>query len=219
MTAIAALSPGGTVLDLVRGGDRRRVAVPWHHEPITAIAADLTALIERVRHGDQRAFAEFYDALAGNVYGAVLRVLRDPAMSEEVTQEVFVELWQKANRFDPERASVSGWAITIARRRAIDRVRREQSQRNRIEVLGQRRHDAVDDVDDTVVSSLERERVGRALAELPDEQRRVIELAFLDGRPHGDIAELLGVPLGTVKGRVRLGLKRLRGRLGDDHEG
>ena len=86
--------------------------------------------------GDEAAFAALYDELAGAVFGTVRRVLRDPAMSEEVTQEVFVELWRTAARFDPERASVSTWAITMARRRAVDRVRREQSQRDRIERSG-----------------------------------------------------------------------------------
>jgi RNA polymerase sigma-70 factor, ECF subfamily len=187
---------------------------PWHHEPIATPRPDLVSLMQLVQAGDDDAFAGLYDELAGVVFGTVKRVLRDPTMSEEVTQEVFVELWRTAARFDPERASVSTWAITIARRRAVDRVRREQSQRDRIERSATQRPSQNDATDDVVVASIEAERVTRALAELPDEQRVVIEMAFLHGDSHGDIAEHLGVPLGTVKGRVRLGLKKLGGKLG-----
>ena len=189
-------------------------AHPWHHEPIVSPGPDLVSLMQLVQGGDDAAFAALYDELAGVVFGTVKRVLRDPAMSEEVTQEVFVELWRTAARFDPDRASVSTWAVTLARRRAVDRVRREQSQRDRIERSGNLRPDEVDAPDDAVVASIEAERVGRALADLPEEQRIVIEMAFIRGDSHGDIAERLDLPLGTVKGRVRLGLKKLGGRLG-----
>ncbi len=185
----------------------------WHNWFIPA-APDLPALLERVRLGDHSAFSLLYDAVAPAVFSTVQRVVRDPAMSEEVTQEVFVELWNSASRFDGGRASVTTWAVTIARRRAVDRVRREQSQRNRIEALSWQRADGSAAVDDDVVSTIEAQEVNRALAELPDDQRTVIELAFLDGLSHSVIAEQLGVPLGTVKGRVRGGLQRLNGRLG-----
>jgi RNA polymerase sigma-70 factor (ECF subfamily) len=189
-------------------------AHPWHHDPIASPRPDLVSLMQLVQAGDEAAFAALYDELAGVVFGTVKRVLRDPAMSEEVTQEVFMELWRTATRFDPERASVSTWAITMARRRAVDRVRREQSQRDRIERSASQRDPEAIATDDEVVASLEAERVGRALAELPEEQRIVIQMAFLDGDSHGEIAERLDLPLGTVKGRVRLGLKKLGGRLG-----
>lgn len=189
-------------------------AHPWHHEPIVSPGPDLVSLMQLVQGGDDAAFAALYDELAGVVFGTVKRVLRDPAMSEEVTQEVFVELWRTAARFDPDRASVSTWAVTMARRRAVDRVRREQSQRDRIERSGNLRPEEVDAPDDTVVASIEAERVSRALSELPEEQRIVIEMAFIRGDSHGDIAERLDLPLGTVKGRVRLGLKKLGGTLG-----
>lgn len=187
---------------------------PWHHDPIVSASPDLVVLMQRVCQGDQAAFAELYDELSGAVFGTVKRVLRDPAMSEEVAQEVFVELWRTAARFDPQRASVTTWAITIARRRAVDRVRREQSQRDRIERSALRRPDEADLPEDTVVSSIEAERVNRALAELPEDQRVVIEMAFVAGDSHAVIAERLSVPLGTVKGRVRLGLKKLGDKLG-----
>lgn len=189
-------------------------AHPWHHEPIVTPAPDLVSLMQLVQRGDEAAFAALYDELAAAVFGTVKRVLRDPAMSEEVTQEVFIELWRTAARFDPERASVTTWAITMARRRAVDRVRREQSQRDRIERSGAQRSSDNNAPDDAVVASMEAERVNRAVAELPDEQRIVIQLAFLDGDSHAEIAERLDLPLGTVKGRVRLGLKKLSDRLG-----
>jgi RNA polymerase sigma-70 factor (ECF subfamily) len=170
---------------------------------------DLTAVMADVQRGDERAFAVLYDALAGVVYGSIARVLRDPAMSEEVAQEVFVELWRTAPRFDASRSSVSTWAVTIARRRAIDRVRREQSQRDRVERAGTLRADEAPATDDVVLGAVEAREVEAALAELPDDQRVVIEMAFLDGESHGTIAERLDLPLGTVKSRVRGGLKKL----------
>jgi RNA polymerase sigma-70 factor (ECF subfamily) len=196
------------------GGAYGDLPHPWHHERISAAPPDLSALFDRVQRGDHDAFADLYDAIAPAVYGTVKRVLRDPAMSEEVTQEVFVELWTSAVRFDATRGGVSTWAITIARRRAIDRVRSEQSQRNRIEQLGHRRPDVEASTDDAVVASLDAERVARALSELPPDQRQIIQLAFIEGFSHSDIADQLGLPLGTVKGRVRGGLQRLSGKLG-----
>jgi RNA polymerase sigma-70 factor (ECF subfamily) len=189
------------------------------HGPIVAPPTDPTILMQRVQQGDQQAFAALYDQLAPAVYGTVLRVVRDPAMSEEVTQEVFVELWRTAGRFDGTRATASTWAVTMARRRAIDRVRREQSQRDRIERAAARPVEVVPDAADDVVGTLEAERVGEAIAELPEDQRVVIAMAFLDGDTHAEIADRLGVPLGTVKGRVRGGLKKLGARLGIDHDG
>jgi RNA polymerase sigma-70 factor (ECF subfamily) len=189
-------------------------AHPWHHEPIVSPGPDHVSLMQRVQAGDDDAFAALYDELAGVVFCTIKRILRDPAMSEEVTQEVFVELWRTAARFDPEQASVSTWAITMARRRAVDRVRREQSQRDRIERSASQRPLQADSPDESVVASIEAERVSRAVSQLPDEQRVVIEMAFIHGDSHSDIAERLGLPLGTVKGRVRLGLKKLGGKLG-----
>lgn len=192
----------------------RNVLRTWHPGAISQPSQDLSALFTRVQSGDREAFADLYDALAPAVFGAVKRVLRDPAMSEEVTQEVFVELWTSAGRFDPARGNVSTWSITIARRRAIDRVRSEQSQRNRIEQLGQRRPDTDAATDDVVVASLDAEQVARALAELPEDQSQIIRMAFIDGYSHSDIADRLGLPLGTVKGRVRGGLQKLSVKLG-----
>lgn len=188
----------------------RTMTVPWQHESIPDHSPDPTALMERVQHGDRAAFSDLYDALAPQVFGVIKRVLRDPAMSEEVTQEVFVEVWTTAARFDSSRAKVSTWVITMARRRAVDRVRREQSQRNRLAELQQQPIDTPVQPDAIVASSLDSAAVSSALGQLPADQRDVIQLAFIDGLAHGAIAERLGIPLGTVKGRIRGGLKRLR---------
>ena len=200
------------------GVDTRRTGTGWgryDHPTNMSSKAELTLLVERVVDGDRSAFAVLYDELAPTLFAVVKRVLRDPAMSEEVTQEVFVELWTSVANFDATRASVSTWAVTIARRRAVDRVRHEQSQRNRIDALKGRRPDTVADIDDGVVASEEARRVRAAIATLPQDQREVIRLAFVEGYAHGAIAERLDIPLGTVKGRVRGGLKRLRGELED----
>jgi len=199
----------------LRAGAPGELVDLWHHERIRSATPELTTLFERVQHGDQTAFAEIYDAVAPMVFAAVSRVLRDPAMSEEVTQEVFVEVWTHAARFDPEKSSVSTWAVTIGRRRAIDRVRKEQSQRNRVEQLARNRPEVAALTDEAAVTRIEGQRVQRALADLPPDQREVIELAFIEGLSHSTIADRLGLPLGTVKGRVRGGLQRLGSALGE----
>lgn len=186
----------------------RNVSDSSHNSP-------LAEAFSRAQRGDQQAFALVYDLLAGKVFATIKRVLRDPAMSEEVTQEVFVEIWQQAARFDAERSSVTTWALTMARRRAVDRVRREQSQRNRIEALAGQRNDDNVEPDEAVVSGLDGEVVRSALATLPEDQRDVLVLSFIDGLAHADIADRLALPLGTVKGRVRGGLRKLRAEMGD----
>jgi RNA polymerase sigma-70 factor (ECF subfamily) len=182
------------------------------------LTPDLPTLIERVGNGDQEAFSAVYDQLAPVLFGVIKRVLHDRAMSEDVTQEVFVQIWNSVHKFDADRASVTSWAVTIARRRAVDRVRQEQSQRRRIESLGQQRPDNCADPSDEVAETADAQHVRRAIERLPVNQRDVIRLAFLDGQTHGAIAEQLGIPLGTVKGRVRCGLKRLHTDIGQRRE-
>ena len=167
----------------------------------------------RIADGDQLAFAELYDELAPTLYGTVLRVVRDPAQSEEVTQEVFVEVWRHAARFDPTRGGVHGWAVTIARRRAVDCVRSEQSRRDRQHVHSAAGAGAPEDPVDAAVDSLDRDRARTALSKLSDAQRDALELAFFGGLTHVEVAEQLGVPLGTAKTRIRDGLIRMRSLL------
>jgi len=215
MTFVMAVAP--TPIIELRGWTFLTRPARWGSRLVTEFAPApgnaLSEVFERVRRGDQQAFAHLYDELSPKIFGAVKRVLRDPAMSEEVTQEVFVEIWQQADRFDPERASVATWALTMARRRAVDRVRREQSQRNRVEALAGRRDDVDNEPAQQVIDGLEAGAVRDALSRLPEDQRDVLVLSFLEGLAHGEIADRLDIPLGTVKGRVRGGLKKLRAGL------
>lgn len=178
----------------------------------------LRALMARVARGDEAAFAELYDATSPLAFGVIRRVLRDPSQSEEVLQEVMVELWRTAARFDPERGSVSTWLTTMAHRRAVDRVRSEQSARRRTEQDQQGATFVTPDVGDEVTETLhrevERQRVARALGRLTETQRQSIELAFYGGHTHAEVARLLDLPLGTVKTRIRDGMIRLRDGLG-----
>jgi RNA polymerase sigma-70 factor, ECF subfamily len=172
-------------------------------------------LLLAVARGDQAAFEALYDRLAPLVHGIVRRVVRDPSQSEEVTQEVLLEIWRTAVRFDPDRGAVRSWAATMAHRRAVDRVRSEQAARVRTEKVGIR--DQVrdhDEVSETVERRLEYQQVREALSALTDLQREAVELAYFQGYTYRQAAELLGTPLGTIKTRMRDGLIRLRDELG-----
>ena len=173
------------------------------------------SLLALVSRGDRPAFDRLYDRYANAVYGLVRRVLRDPAQSEEVTQEVLVDLWRSAASFDPDRGSASAWIMTIAHRKAVDRVRSAQASTLRdvrVAQLGEER--PYDVVAEAVEHRMETEQVVRALKDLTDLQREAVTLAYYGGYTHVQIAELLGVPLGTVKTRIRDGLIRMRDRLG-----
>ncbi len=205
---------------LVAASRRRRVrtrAPQW--SSICNIGArvdeDPSGYIARVAEGDQAAFASLYDLLAPSVFGVVRRVLRDPSQAEEVTQEVFVEIWRLAARFDPERGSVRTWAVTIAHRRAVDRVRSEQSHRDRQTTVGSAALELPPSPEDDAIDAEDRIRARAAMATLPDVQREALELAFYDGLTHVQIADHLGVALGTVKTRIRDGLIRLRTSMGN----
>ena len=184
----------------------------------TAAGDPQLALIHRVGRGDQAAFADLYDAVAPLVHGVVLKIVRDPSQAEEVVQEVFVELWRVAPRFDPARGAVTSWVATIAHRRAVDRVRSEQAARNRVERESARAERPHDEVADSVVavdqSQFDRRRVRRALDRLTSMQREAVELAYFGGHTYREVAVLLGVPEGTVKTRIRDGMIRLRDELG-----
>jgi RNA polymerase sigma-70 factor (ECF subfamily) len=184
---------------------------PW---PAPAAArASLEAALAAVAWGDHAAFSAVYDAAAAAVLGAVRRVLRDPAQSEEVMQEVLLEVWRSAARFDPAAGSAHAWIMMLAHRRAVDRVRSEQKATER-ELRAARASIAYDEVTDAVEARLEQERVRRCLAALTDLQRESVTLAYYHGYSYPEVAKLLGVAVGTVKTRMRDGLIRLRDCLG-----
>ncbi|MCZ3386282.1 MAG: ECF RNA polymerase sigma factor SigK [Actinomycetia bacterium] len=175
----------------------------------------LNELLMRVGKGQTSAFEAFYDRTSGRVFSAVRAVVYDRAQSEEVTQEVFVELWRTAARFDPQRAGAHTWALTLAHRRAVDRVRSAQASVERESRWARLQSRAVngDDVAETAETSSECVRVRKALLTLTALQREAICLAYFEGRTYGEVASLLGLPLGTVKTRMRDGLIKLRSQL------
>jgi RNA polymerase sigma-70 factor (ECF subfamily) len=172
-------------------------------------------LIQLVAGGDQGAFARLYDMLSPRVFGLILRVLVDRAQSEEVLQEVFLEVWQSAARFAPNKGQGRSWVLTMAHRRAVDRVRSSQSSTDRDVRAGIRDlgvpHDGVAE---QVELRIEGQRVAAALAQLPEAQREAITLAYYGGYSQSEIAALVGAPLGTVKTRMRDALSRLRISMG-----
>jgi RNA polymerase sigma-70 factor, ECF subfamily len=174
---------------------------------------DLNDLLIHVARGDQDAFEQLYDRLAGPAYGVIRRVLRDPSQSEEVTQEVLLEVWRTAARFDPAMGGAATWVMTIAHRRAIDRVRSSAAATER-EHKTAVANPLSDETADAVEASLDRERVRRCLDGLTDVQRESITLAYYGGYSYRQVAELLSVTLGAIKTRIRDGLIRMRDCLG-----
>lgn len=185
--------------------------------------ADVTAggpladLMRAVCAGDQDAFSRLYDATAPRVHGLVLRILRDPAQSEEVTQEVFLEIWRTAPRFDPAKGAALGWVLTVAHRKAVDRVRSSEASRRRDADYERGSPEPAHDSTEEIVSArLDGERVRAALSQLTEHQRLAVELAYFGGHTHAEVAERLGIPLGTAKSRIRDGLHRLRDHIGGE---
>ena len=174
----------------------------------------LDGLLTRVARGDQAAFEEVYDTLAGPIYGLINRVVRDPAQSEEVCQEVLLEVWRTAARFDPAKGTAATWAMTIAHRRAVDRVRSATAAAAREVKSAEVPASNGDEVADTVEASLDAERVRRCLDGLTEPQRESITLAYYGGYSYRQVGERLGVALSTIKTRIRDGLIRMRDCLG-----
>ncbi|XVV15511.1 ECF RNA polymerase sigma factor SigK [Actinoplanes sp. CA-131856] len=192
-----------------RGIGRR----PEHLTPVPGPEPqpDAGTLLRAVARGDEKAFDRLYELVAARVYGLIRRVLRDPAQAEEVAQEVLVEVWRSAARYDPGQGSATAWIFTIAHRRAVDRIRSEQASADRTLKVGAASIDTpFDEVVDEVAVRLERRQVRHCLDGLTELQRQVVTLAYYHGHTYPQVAELLGAPLATVKTRMRDGLIRLR---------
>lgn len=176
---------------------------------------NLEQLLAASARGDEQAFAQLYDLTSSRVYGMVLRVVRDAAQSAEVTQDVYLEVWRQSARFDAARSAVLPWLLMIAHRRAVDRVRAAQSAIVRDDKYATLTEDRpFDVVSEQVQTSLEAQRVRKVLHELTPAQREAVSLAYFGGYTHTEVSQLLKIPLGTVKTRIRDGLIRLRDALG-----
>ena len=224
VVARGASSHGPTVLRLssdanmvVLESDR---STPAQRPRGAAEPGEEAALLIAVAGGDRDAFSLLYDLLISTVHSIVLAVVRDQAQSEEVTQEVMVDIWRLATRFDPERGSVRAWAATLAHRKAVDRVRSSQASRVREQAEADIRPDrtpVAEEPSEVVQAEEQRGLVVNAMAGLSEAQREAIELAYFGGHTYREVAEMLDTPEGTVKTRIRDGLTRLRKVMEVDH--
>ena len=173
---------------------------------------------DRLIAGEEVALNEIYDQFASFVYGLALRVIGDARAAEDVSQDVFVTVWERADAFDPDRGSLRTWLGTLAHRRAVDHVRREEARKRRA-IKDAARPETTPDVEEMAIALVTAERVRSALATLPDDQQRAIQLAYFGGKTYRQVAEVLGIPEGTAKSRLRLGLRRIAGVLDTDPVG
>lgn len=200
-----------------RSAARAGAAARLNAVPPTDAAENLSieSLLREVADGSRTAFAEVYDRISDRVMGLVTRLLRDRAQSEEVTQEVFLEIWQSASKFDQNRGSGMAWVLTMAHRRAVDRIRSAQKSHERDVWIGIRDMERdFDGVAESVEIRVENERVKGAMSRLTALQREAVILAYYGGYSHSEMSQILGIPLGTVKTRLRDGMIRLRDELG-----
>jgi RNA polymerase sigma-70 factor, ECF subfamily len=190
-----------------RNVDRPQALVPGREVQ----AARLISLVQRSARGHEDAFSDLYDETCARLYGVILRVIRSPDLAQEVTQEVYIEIWRQAGRYPKERCSVLAWMTTVAHRRAVDRVRAETSDLTREhKYLQSNTEREVDQVWDVVEQRFDVQRVRKAMASLTEIQREALTLAYFGGYTHAQVAELLDLPLGTAKTRIRDGLIGLR---------
>jgi RNA polymerase sigma-70 factor, ECF subfamily len=191
-------------------------AAPRGELAMRGAAADRTdeALLAQVAHGEESALAELYERFGRVAYGLALRILRDDRLAEDAVQEAFLTVWRQAASFRADRAKAQTWLLTIVHRRAVDLVRREE--RRRADTLEPETEPSGTSAEEDAELRDRRSAVQRALAQLPDEQRRPIELAYYGGLTQSELADRLGEPLGTIKSRMFTGLKRLGELLGDE---
>jgi RNA polymerase sigma-70 factor (ECF subfamily) len=181
----------------------------------SAQAPDLAELLKLSGRGDEAAFAQLYDACAARAYGMAVKVVRDPAQAEEVTQEAFLEIWRTATRYDRQRGSAVSWILTLVHRKAVDRVRSAEASTRRDTTYHEGSHRVEhDSTAEAAQASMEARRVRQALGSLTDVQREALELAYFKGYTHTEVATMLDLPVGTAKTRIRDGLIRLRDTMG-----
>lgn len=182
---------------------------------LPGVTAELDVLLRRVAQRDAEAFAAFYDSTRARVYGLITRVLRDPGYSEETTQDVYLQVWRNAANYDPAAGTPLSWLMTLAHRRAVDRVRSEQAASDRESRYGAATVEPpVDRVSEAVIGSEERRQVADCLGSLTDAQREAIQLAYYEGLTYPQVADRLAANLATIKSRMRDGIRGLRRCLG-----
>ena len=182
---------------------------------LRGVTADLDALLRRVAQKDVEAFAAFYDDTRARVFGLVVRVLRDPGYSEETTQDIYLQVWRGAEGYNPSAGSPLAWLMTLAHRRAVDRVRSEQAASQRESRYGAATVDTpADRVAEEVIQLDEQQQVTACLDSLTDPQRECIRLAYYEGLTYVQVSELLAANLATIKSRMRDGIRGLRKCLG-----
>lgn len=177
----------------------------------TAIDCSDTDLMLRLRQRDVAALEALYDRHSQAALGLACRIIRDRPSAEDVVQDAFLTIWRQPERFDPSRGTARGWLLAIVHHRSVDRCRRTANGRRQVELTAEIVDRHATDPCDLAAQADERDRVRAALDYLPVNQRRTIELAYLHGKTHAEIAELMNCPLGTVKGRIRIALAKLRG--------
>ena len=174
----------------------------------------LTALMECAAAGNEHCFEALYDALVPRLYALINRILHNRTHAEEVTQEVFLEIWQKAPLYRAERGTVLSWAATIAHRRAVDRVRSVAASTERDFTRGLEEYrESYHHVDDAIAAFMDTEEIHHALSGIPREQAQLLTMAYFGGKSQREISDETGIPLGTVKTRMRAGMQKLRERL------
>ncbi|HEX8746700.1 MAG TPA: sigma-70 family RNA polymerase sigma factor [Pyrinomonadaceae bacterium] len=213
--------------------DKEKLVVSAGEEPLAAAPEAFTvpvdireqewaALIERMALGDESALSSLYDRSSRLIFGLLLRILNDAGLAEEVLLDVYMQVWRQAGKYEPQRGKTLAWLVTIARSRAIDRLRslrQEETRKESLDAAGSHAPALTTAFEDPTIAP-ERQRLVRgALDSLPPEQRQVIEMAYYLGLSHSEIAARLGQPLGTVKTRTRLGMMKLREQLKDSYRG
>jgi len=184
-------------------------AVPEAALPNPDVGAWEQTIASRLARRDETALREVYDQYSSYVYGLAVRVIGDASAAEDVAQDVFLFVWERPDGFDPARGSLRTWLGMLAHRRSVDHVRREEARRRRALREASRRPVAIPDVEEIATALVNAERVRAALDVLPGDQRRAIQLAYFGGKTYREVADVLGIPEGTAKSRLRLGLRRV----------